>query len=326
MRQEIPACRGSLALIAAALALPVHAAAAVPSISSAVVDYAKNRIVIAGKNFSPAKTAPTVSLAGTQLTLVSFGNTKISASLPASYTPASYTLSVTNSNNQTGSLVVTLGDVGPTGPEGPPGNTGAMGPAGAQGPAGAAGAQGPQGPPGTPGAAGPLGASALNQRAIALLHWYPANLATRFAVGQGPWGAAYDGANMWITNYGTTTVDKLRASDGALLGTYTVGSEPSAILFDGANIWVTNTASKNVSKLRASDGTLLGTYPAGNRPNAIAFDGVNVWIANYSGNNLTKLKASDGSLVATIPAGGTGPVDVVWDVPLSGSRIGIPIQ
>ena len=206
MRQEIPACRGSLALIAAALALPVHAAAAVPSISSAVVDYAKNRIVIAGKNFSPAKTAPTVSLAGTQLTLVSFGNTKISASLPASYTPASYTLSVTNSNNQTGSLVVTLGDVGPTGPEGPPGNTGAMGPAGAQGPAGAAGAQGPQGPPGTPGAAGPLGASALNQRAIALLHWYPANLATRFAVGQGPWGAAYDGANMWITNYGTTTV------------------------------------------------------------------------------------------------------------------------
>ena len=56
--------------------------AAAPLIQSAVVDYAKNRIVIGGQSFSPAKAAPVVTLAGMQLTLVSFGNTKISANLP----------------------------------------------------------------------------------------------------------------------------------------------------------------------------------------------------------------------------------------------------
>ena len=36
--------------------------AAAPLIQSAVVDYAKNRIVIGGQEFSPAKAAPVVTL------------------------------------------------------------------------------------------------------------------------------------------------------------------------------------------------------------------------------------------------------------------------
>jgi hypothetical protein len=38
-------------------------------------------------------------------------------------------------------------------------------------------------------------------------------------------------------------VNKLRASDGALLGTYPVGSFPESVAFDGANIWVANEAA-----------------------------------------------------------------------------------
>jgi hypothetical protein len=43
-------------------------------------------------------------------------------------------------------------------------------------------------------------------------------------------------------------VSKLRASDGALLGTFAVGTNPSALAFDGANIWVANFGN-TVSKL-----------------------------------------------------------------------------
>ena len=58
-------------------------------------------------------------------------------------------------------------------------------------------------------------------------------------------------------------------------------AHPNGIAFDGANIWVSNWGSNNVSKLRASDGALLGTYAVGGAPQAVAFDGVQIWVANF---------------------------------------------
>ena len=41
-------------------------------------------------------------------------------------------------------------------------------------------------------------------------------------------GVAFDGANIWVANGGSNTVTKLRASDGALQGTFSVGSSSVA--------------------------------------------------------------------------------------------------
>ena len=49
-------------------------------------------------------------------------------------------------------------------------------------------------------------------------------------------------------------VTKLRASDGVVLGTFTVGSGPYGLAFDGANMWVANSSDNTVTELRASDG------------------------------------------------------------------------
>jgi hypothetical protein len=38
-----------------------------------------------------------------------------------------------------------------------------------------------------------------------------------------------------------------------------------------------------VTKLRASNGAFLGTYPVGLRPDMVAFDGSNVWVTNDGG-------------------------------------------
>ena len=59
---------------------------------------------------------------------------------------------------------------------------------------------------------------------------------------------AFDGANIWVAN-SAGTVTKLRASDGAVLGTFAVGTQPYGVAFDGANVWVTNNGSNTVSKL-----------------------------------------------------------------------------
>ena len=99
-----------------------------------------------------------------------------------------------------------------------------------------------------------------NPLKIALLKWYPANKTTSFKVGKQPLGVAFDGANIWVTNNDDATVSKLRASDGADLGTFNVGGAPMGVAFDGANIWVANSFDNTVTKLRASDGTTLGTF------------------------------------------------------------------
>ena len=51
------------------------------------------------------------------------------------------------------------------------------------------------------------------------------------------------------TNYSSSNVTKLRASDGTTLGTFAVGTFPVAVAFDGANIWVVNSFSNTLSKL-----------------------------------------------------------------------------
>src|ERR1700731_3123254 len=53
--------------------------------------------------------------------------------------------------------------------------------------------------------------SQANPNQIAILKWYPANTITKFSVGRGPWGVAFDGSNIWVSNFSENTVSKLRA-------------------------------------------------------------------------------------------------------------------
>ena len=59
--------------------------------------------------------------------------------------------------------------------------------------------------------------------------------------------------------------------------------------FDGTSIWVANGGSDNVTKLRASDGAALGTFLVGSSPDAVAFDGTSIWVANADSHDVTKL-------------------------------------
>jgi hypothetical protein len=134
------------------------------------------------------------------------------------------------------------------------------------------------------------GFNTLNPQQIAILRWYGANTAgNSFPVGSGPVGVAFDGASIWVANMNSGTVSKLRASDGANLGTFSAGNEPRGVAFDGVNIWVTNVGSGTVTKLRASDGANVGTFPVGNFPFAVTFDGANIWVTKPGSNLVSKL-------------------------------------
>lgn len=142
-----------LCLISTAMAGPT------PEIVSTTINPTLTELTITGSGFSPTSLAPTVALGATSLSIISFSDTRIVASLPTNEPAGSYELSVTNSagSAKTDTFGVTLGAVGatgPTGPQGPSGFNGAQGPQGARGPQGSDGAVGAQGPTGPTGATG----------------------------------------------------------------------------------------------------------------------------------------------------------------------------
>ncbi len=164
------------------------------------------------------------------------------------------------------------------------------------------------------GAAPATSAPPLNPNQVALLRWYPMNQAAQILVPGSihSAGIVFDGANMWVTGIFESTVTKVRASDGASLGTFAVGAYPNSAAFDGGSVWVTNDGSGTVTKLRASDGKALGTFTVGNNPGGAVFDGSNVWVANFSDNTVMKLRASDGKVLSTFTVAG-GPSAMAFD-------------
>src|SRR5215470_8455781 len=73
--------------------------------------------------------------------------------------------------------------------------------------------------------------STQNPLQLAILRWYDANLTTHFSVGRKPFGVAFAGATIWVTNKGSNTVSALGANDGGLLGTFGVGTGPQGVAF-----------------------------------------------------------------------------------------------
>src|SRR5215813_12226412 len=61
--------------------------------------------------------------------------------------------------------------------------------------------------------------------------------------GEGPFNVASDGAHLWITQNGTGTVDRVRASDAAYLETWTGASGAWDLVIAMGRVWVTGNGS-----------------------------------------------------------------------------------
>jgi hypothetical protein len=165
-------------------------------------------------------------------------------------------------------LEVALTSVGPEGPQGPAGVQGNPGPAGPPGAPGAPGGAedardaGSAGGSGSSGSGGPAGSAGLGHSPLQIAPALVRRSAERSGLRGGrdyPYVMCFDGVHMWVVNLFGYSVTKLRASDGANLGTFTLPDAGRDIVFEGANVWVAHYGRPMVTKLRASDGANLGT-------------------------------------------------------------------
>ena len=205
-----------------------------------------------------------------------------------------------------------MGASGPAGPAGSPGQAGATGMTGPAGPAGVDGAPGPQGPTGptgSPGPQGPAGPGGLDPALLGSLRWDV--LRGDFGVGTLPSGVAFDGANIWVANFGGNSVTKLRASDGANLGTFPVGQGPVGIAYGVGVIWVANYTDNTVSGLDPGSGAPVLSFNVGKAPHAIVFAAGAIWTANYGDGTVTKFVPFGG--VNTYTVGGQSASGMAFD-------------
>jgi DNA-binding beta-propeller fold protein YncE len=70
---------------------------------------------------------------------------------------------------------------------------------------------------------------------------------------------------------------------------------PYGVAFDGSHIWVTNYVGNSVTELKASDSSWVQTLSGGsygfNYPDGVAFDGSHIWVANDGGYSVTEINA-----------------------------------
>ena len=107
----------------------------------------------------------------------------------------------------------------------------------------------------------------------------------------------FDGTHIWVSDLLVASrssdtageIDKIRVSDGRLVGTYSVGPKPFGLAFDGSYVWVATRGDDTVSRLRPSDGTIVGSYPV-QGASEILFDGEHIWAYSPGvGDTLSKL-------------------------------------
>ncbi len=111
------------------------------------------------------------------------------------------------------------------------------------------------------------------------------------ATGVNPYGVAYDGKNIWVSNNGSNTVTKIQASTGTVLATVSVGSHPRGVVFDGINIWVANYGSDTVSVINPTTNTVIKSCGTGSGPYvpAVLANTETIWIPNRNSNTITVL-------------------------------------
>jgi hypothetical protein len=130
-------------------------------------------------------------------------------------------------------------------------------------------------------------------------------IATNFTTGfSEPQGIIFDGASIWVTDFGDNKLKKLDTLGNVILSVPT-GSEPLFPVFDGSNIWVPNELDFSVTVVRARDGIVLATLTGNglSTPIQAAFDGQRILVTNEFANIVSLWNAADLTPIGVISTG-----------------------
>jgi len=150
-----------------------------------------------------------------------------------------------------------------------------------------------------------------------------------------PFGITTDGTNLYVTDYGSSTIRKIVISTGAVTtiagsagvvgsadgtGTAATLNYPTGITTDGTNLYVTDTYNSTIREVVISTGavtTIAGSRAIGSAdgtgtaatfyyPTGITMDGTNLYVADNGNSTIRKIVISTGAV--TTMAGSAGAI------------------
>lgn len=122
----------------------------------------------------------------------------------------------------------------------------------------------------------------------------------------------FDGENIWLTEGAPANRLRRLNPNGSVAQTIPMAAVPSYMAFDGANLWVPNFGSNSITVVQVNSGAIVATIPGNasnalNAPLQAAFDGERILVTNTGNNTVTIFRAADLSLIANVvmPFGAT---------------------
>jgi hypothetical protein len=165
-----------------------------------------------------------------------------------------------------------------------------------------------------------------SRKAVAKKWWTPqdANSLTLTDVGDGPQHVEFDGTDLWVANFNSANVMRIRPSDGKVLETWTGATNATGIVTALGKIFVTGVSNPGrlymIDPTQPAGAVTTLSNSLGDRPQGIAFDGSRIWVANQGGS--VSIVTLNPTSVTTITAGFISPEGILYD----GSNIWVTDQ
>jgi hypothetical protein len=135
----------------------------------------------------------------------------------------------------------------------------------------------------------------------------------RITVGTLPGLVESDGADLWVPDFNSNDVKRVRASDGKVLETWTGANSAFGVLVARGRVYVTGDSVLYVigPSMTAGAVTTLTSVPLGTGLRGIATDGSFIWMANLGGS-VSKVDPDSGKLTNISTGFGT-PQGILFD-------------
>ncbi len=135
---------------------------------------------------------------------------------------------------------------------------------------------------------------------------------TREAPGPAPMGLAFDGTDLWVSDFETNRIYRLDADGEVAAEIPSPGFGPVDLAFDGTNLWCADFENGRAYGLDV-DGNILGfANTPGTSPVGLAFDGEEFWNSDFDSATLYQINPA-GTVSASFPAPGFGPLGLAFD-------------
>ena len=137
-------------------------------------------------------------------------------------------------------------------------------------------------------------------------------------VGSGPLGVRSDGLDLWVANFGGSSVTRVRGNDGRVLETWTGAAGAAGVAVAMGKVFVAGQSNPG-QVFRIDPGQPAGAVTTvasnlGGSPQGIAFDGTRIWTANFQGSiSIVTPGTSIPWTVTTVTTGFVHPLGMLFD-------------